>query len=369
MADRTLDAFASIADIEDGVAGVSIVFSNENHTFIADTAGVVSDTDLAAFSSGIDVYVGTGIQEYTPGAAALAAGQWRISDGVNEGAAAITGATGLAVALADGGDSAVLTVANAAGPGGFADGGAGSPDSVNIVVPIQVRLSASTLMFSRVISLSKARGGSARYLTLTASDQVLPFDADGDLVGPTDQIVFDAALHNFTTADNVEWHYRTSPTSAWTALAAGAGVVFSQTQNRRLSVTRQALNALLGNADRAVAIRAQLSGQLDIVSVAKIQDGAPGTSVIELRLLPRSSNLLRNNQGSVIFDARLFYRGGVADDAISAYQWFTVAAGAKTNIAGATAAFREFVALAAGGGTRLIGCRVTYDDAHADVTG
>ena len=39
MADRTLESFATIADILDGAAGVSIVLSNENHTFVADTDG------------------------------------------------------------------------------------------------------------------------------------------------------------------------------------------------------------------------------------------------------------------------------------------------------------------------------------------
>ena len=145
--------------------------------------------------------------------------------------------------------------------------------------------------------------------------------------------------------------------------------MFSLTQNRRLSITRTALAALLTAGNRAIAVRATLSGQIDIVTIAKVQDGAPGLSVVELRLLPRSSNILRNNQGSVIFDSKLYYKGAAADDAISAYQWFNVASGAKTDIGGATAAFREFNAQTIGGGTRLIGCRVTYDDEHAEVTG
>ena len=376
MATQIIEAYASVADVTDGAAGISILLSNENHTFVADTTGAIVDTEIAAFTTDIDVLVGTSFYAYTPGSATLASGQWRISTGAAEGVAAITAPGGLTAALSDQGDAARLQVTNAAGDDGFADGGNASPDSVQLVVPIQVRHGSVTRMFNRVITFSKAKGGTARVLRLTAGEATLPFDKSGTLREASRTVIFDVSLVNFdVTTANVAWEYRLVPTAAWTAFPTGAGIVFSETNQRRLTITRQALANLLTGSARLVSIRASLSSRIDVVSVLRVQDGADGNdgavgkSVIELRILARSSTVLRNNQGSVIFDARLYYRGNAATAAIVGYQWFNRSGATNTNITGATAAFREFDAATTGGGVRLIGCSVSFDDTHADVNG
>ena len=373
MATQTLTAYATVADVVDGAAGISILVSNENHTFVANADGAIAATELAAFTTDLQVLVGTTPYAFQAGGA-LQSGQWKISDGNADGAAAITVAGDLAATVTDVGTDARLVFADAdTATSGFVDGGAASPDSVQIVVPIQVQHGSIVRMFNRIIAFSKARGGSASILTLTSTAAVLEYDKAGALKSPADTIVFDAALENIAaTAGNVVWEYRLSPTAAWTAVPASAGITRTETQQTRLTFTRQAIANLLTGGAISIQVRATLAGRADVRTIARVQDGADGSagaSVVELRILPRTSTILVNNTGSVIFDARLFYKGVTADAAISGYQWLTRAAGVNTNIAGATAAFREFAAMDAGSGTRLIGCTVSYDDTHATVTG
>ena len=373
MADVTIQAFATVADVRDGTAGISILLSNENHTFVASADGAVTATELANFLTDLSILVGTAPYAFIAGGN-LASGQWKISNGVDDGAAAITVAGDLSVTVVDRGNDARITVSDTnAAADGFVDGGASSPDAVQLVVPVQVQVGAVTRMFNRIIAFSKAKGGSATVLTLTADAAILEYDKAGALKNAAGQVIFDAELENIAaTAGNVVWEYRLAPTAAWTAFPAGAGIVRSEAQETRLAVTRQALANLLVGGATSIAIRASLANRVDIVSIARVQDGADGSaglSVVELRLLPRTSHILINNAGSVIFDARLYYKGAAADAAISSYQWLTRANGVDTNIAGANAAFREFQAMAAGSGARLIGCSVIYDDAHAAVTG
>ena len=372
MAVLTLRAYATVADVQDGAAGISVLASNENHTFVADTTGAITPTELAAYACDIEVLVGIAAYAFIP-AGNLAAGQWKISTGADDGAAAIAAGGGLTAAVVDLGDTARITLANAPGADGFADGGAASPDSVQLVVPVQVRVGAVTRSFNRVLTLTKAKGGSARVLTVTADAHTLIFDGAGALKQPTEVIVFEAELVNIAaTAGDVVWEYRIAAGAAWSAFPAGAGIVRSMAQETRLAVTRQALANLITGGAQHIAIRAMLDSRFDIVSVHRVQDGAAGAagaSAVEARITPRSSNVLFNNAGSVIFDAHLYYRGALADDAITAYQWLTITNNVDTNIAGADSSFRQFDALAIGSGGRLIACDIAYDDTHADVTG
>ena len=373
MATQTIRAFATVADVSDGTAGVSIILSNENHTFVADTDGAVASTDLSAFNCDIDVLVGTTVYAFIA-SGNLAAGQWKISDGTDDGASAITVAGGLTPSVTDQGDDARITIADDTGStGGFADGGSSSPDAVQMVVPIQVRIGSVTRSFSRIVSLSKAKGGSAKLLTLTVDANTLIYDKDNALKNPTENITFEAELVNIaSTAGNVDWEYRIVPTAAWTAFPNTSGIVRSLSQDRRLAVTRQALANLLTGGAQYIAVRAMVDSVFDIGSVHRIQDGADGddgAAAVEARLIPRSSTVLLNNAGTVIYDAKLFYKGVAADDAISAYQWFTRTNNIDTNIAGATSSFESFAAMTSGSGSRLVGCAISYDDTHADVTG
>ena len=373
MAARTIEAYTTIADVTDGAAGISILVSNENHTFAASADGAIEATELAAFTTDVSVLVGTTVYAFQP-SGALASGQWKISNGTDDGADAITVAGDVEATVSDQGNDARITIGDAdSATNGFADGGASSPDSIQVVVPVQVRHGSVTRMFNRILAFTKAKGGSAMVLTLTADAAVLEYDKDAALKNASGQIIFDVELENIDSgAGNVVWEYRLAPTAAWTAFPTGAGIVRSETQETRLAVTRQALANLLTGAATSIAVRASLSNRFDIVSLARVQDGADGgdgLSVVELRLIPRTSHVLVNNSGSVIFDARLFYKGNAADAAISSYQWLTRTGATNTNISGATSSFREFQAMATGSGARLIGCSVIYDDEHASVTG
>ena len=53
----TVTGIATVSDVRDGVSPPTIYLTNENHTFVASSAGVVAD--LSGFSTSAQVFVGS----------------------------------------------------------------------------------------------------------------------------------------------------------------------------------------------------------------------------------------------------------------------------------------------------------------------
>ena len=208
----TITGNITIADLVDGVTGATIVFTNESHTFTAGTDGSV--TDLSSFSSDVAVYAGTTQFTYVTGS----------SPGTDQYAiGSVVTSAGLSTSVASVSSQARLTVADTAGSAGFADAGEDNPDSASIVVPIIVNISGTLITYNRVISLAKARGGSAKIINVVASRQTVLYDfgTTSPKSGET-AFVIEADFQNFETGDAAGvWSYRAGNSGSFVALRRG----------------------------------------------------------------------------------------------------------------------------------------------------
>ena len=75
--------YITIADIQDGLAGVNAVLSNENHTFVAAADGSIADAELAMYGTTISAFIGTMALQYEATTTPALNMRYSIYDGVN----------------------------------------------------------------------------------------------------------------------------------------------------------------------------------------------------------------------------------------------------------------------------------------------
>ena len=160
----TLTGAISIADLVDGLAGASIVGSNEVHTFIATPEGMIDDSELTSFANSYTVFVGTDQRSFETGQGDPSAG-YTISNTV------VTSGAELTVTISNAG---VITVTDAGSNSGFAN--ADVLSSVTITVTLRVFIqSGSIAQYTKTIVLTKAKGGNARVVRAVANKQTFEF--------------------------------------------------------------------------------------------------------------------------------------------------------------------------------------------------
>ena len=59
----TVQGFISVTDLVDGVVGNAVIFTNENHTYVADADGVIAAGEISMFTN--DVFVEAGVVNIT----------------------------------------------------------------------------------------------------------------------------------------------------------------------------------------------------------------------------------------------------------------------------------------------------------------
>jgi len=303
----TITGNITIADLVDGVTGATIVFTNESHTFTADPDGGVPD--LSGFSSDVAVYAGTTQYTFVTGT----------SPGTDEYAiGSITTVAGLTTSVASVNSQARLTVSDTAGSAGFADAGESNPDSALIVVPVIVNISGTLIPYNRIISLAKARGGSAKVVRITPSRQTMlyEFGATNPKTGETD-IVIEADYQNFDTGDaGGSWSYRAGYSGSFVAIGSGQGTV-SGTNNQSLTITPAEYQSVAGT-DNVVTYRVTRdTNRIDQVSIVKLRDAEGGYQVV---IETTNATVFKNNSGTANLTARL-YRGGTEITSGITYLW------------------------------------------------
>ena len=293
----------TVSDVRDGVSPPTIYLTNENHTFVADAAGVV--TDFTDFFTDVQVFVGTTAYTYTSGTPTGT--QFTI------GSRTVTPATAdLDVNVSGTGR---ITISDQASNDGFADG-----DVINqatISVPITVAGFASS--FTRIISISKAIGGSAPIIRVASNTQTVSYDQDGNLARTAD-IVISASELNFTGAGTVTFTYRSGSSGSFVALAGVTGVTIDTTASpETATITATAYNTLL-STNRSVTFRATRGGTFDQITVARVDDGAAAVNVIINTI--SGSNILRSDSDVVVIRADT-YRSGtlLTPESNWTYQW------------------------------------------------
>jgi len=348
----TITGNITIADLVDGVTGATIVFTNESHTFTAAPDGEVPD--LSGFSSDVAVYAGTTQYTFVTGT----------SPGTNQYAiGSITTVAGLTTSVASVSSQARLTVSDTAGVSGFADAGESNPDSALIVVPVIVNISGTLITYNRIISLAKARGGSAKVITLTASRQTIlyEFDATNPKSGETD-IVIEADYQNFDTGDPAgAWSYRAGGSGSFVAIGSGQGTV-SGANNQSLTITPTQYQAAAGT-DNVVTYRVTRDiNRIDQVSIVKLRDAEGGYQVV---IETTNATVFKNNSGEADLTARL-YRGGTEITSGITYLWklngatFTPSATQGTGQGTTSASVKVSAGDVPDGSSRQVTCEISF---------
>lgn len=302
----------TVSDVRDGISPPTVVLTNENHTFLAEANGDVMD--FTGFMSEVIVYVGT--QEYTYTAGTPAANQFTIGTRT-----VVPTAANLDVNVSSAG---VITISDTAAATGFAHGDVAATNSATITVPVQIF--GFTSSFSRVISITKAIGGSAPFVRIASNTQTVEYDQDEN-IARTDDIVLEANDINFTTTGTITWTYRSGSTGNFVALA-GTGITINTTDPETATLTPTAYNTLL-STNRSVTFRATRGSVFDQITIARVDDGAAAVSV--LINVTAGSFILRSDTDVVVLRADVF-RGGVAVPPVTSgaqtwtYQW------AKNNV-------------------------------------
>ena len=317
-------SFITIADVIDGQAGIQATFTDENHTFPAGADGEVAAMEFAQFFTDIDAFFGTTPLTYTAGNTPAVATQWAISNGSASGSAAISvmpSDANIAVSVSAQGR---ITIAAGSGTTGF--GRAGEINQAFLMVPIRIQVDTGVFRtLNRIISLSKAVGGSAEFVRVSASTQTVQYAFNANTPRPgTENLVFNAVAPNIV-AGEFQWSYfagNPSTTSTFTPLdGTEPGVTVSGTNNPTLTITAAGFNTLLGS-NTQVVFRAERGMALDQVSVVRITDASPGADAVSVLIVPNGSTQFKNNQGTVTLTAQLFF-GGILQTNTGdfSYQW------------------------------------------------
>ena len=347
----TITGNITIADLVDGVTGATIVFTNESHTFTADSDGSIAD--LSGFSSDVAVYAG--VTQYTfvtgtsPGTDQYAIGS-------------VATVAGLTTSVSSVSSQARLTVSDTAGSTGFADAGESNPDSALIVVPVIINISGTLVTYNRVISLAKAKGGSAKVVRVTPSRQTIlyEFGATNPKTGETN-VVIEADYQNFDAGDAAgAWSYRAGGSGSFVAIGSGQGSV-SGTNNQSLTITPTQYQAAAGT-DNVVTYRVTRSTRIDQVSIVKLRDAEGGYQVV---IETTDATIFKNNVGTADFTARL-YRGGTEITSGITYLWklngatFTPSATQPSGHGTTSASVRLSAADVPDGSSRQVTCSISF---------
>lgn len=359
----TVSGFITIADVQDGNAGYQAILVNENQTLAAGQDGAITSF---SFTTATQAFAGLTELTYANTLSPTAA-QYSIATGstAGDGAISFSAGAGLTASISS---SGIITISDGSGATGFAN--AGAIDNAIITVPFRVRTeSGSFLTINRAITLSKARGGSAEFVTVSSTSQIVTYDAGATTPQSSNgNIVFTASAPNITTGTTTWSYFVGSPstTSTFTPVSAGSastqqGVIADATTTvSTLTTTPTQFNSLIGTTNTQVVFRATRAGQTDQVTVVRLREGARGANSANVVItVTAGTQTFRNNQGTATLRADTFVGGVDVSTQATGYQWMQDG----TNISGATSRTLSVAASdVADDGASLYSCQVTFPD-------
>ncbi|MBT4081483.1 MAG: hypothetical protein HOE82_12815 [Gammaproteobacteria bacterium] len=341
---RTAVGAITIQDVQDGIHPISLVLSNQSHTFAGDQQGFISATEAATFSCTVHAYVGVTRATYD-----------------NEGTPANNTYSIGTIAYSPTGWSFTSTVTNnqvtftmTTVPTGVTN------KSCAVTVPIIIKNSVgNTTTVDAIISLSKLiEGSDGAIINLLPSRQTIRFDENDDAVDTTDILIPIEAKGNVGT---LSAYYATNGSTSWTELSVGtiadtAKEIDIDGANDNDSITLSVAN--FGTADVFTVRVSGTSGGSDIVSIIKVRDGLTGPAALTVAISSSSGGFsFKNNAGTAKTLTAVVYDN--ADGTVvtpTAFQWRKNG----TNVTGETSSTIEVTAAdITDGGSEEYSCLVT----------
>ena len=347
---RTAVGAITIQDVKDGIHPISLVLSNQSHTFSANQQGVV--TDFSGFSCEVFVYVGDTRATYdnanspekntytiTSDAAALNSAQtgggWEIANNINAST------------------QAVLTITS------IPEGSTGLETSYTLPIVVQNAIGTSTPI-DAVISLNKIiEGADGALVQLTPSRQTFRFNendatTDGDVVIPVKTAGNTGALSAYyalngsaswidLVQENI-WDSAAANNNGGTGVCTVAGVedhsvavgdcdITTAGKAKALdidgsadgldSITISAANFNATANDVFTVMVSGVDGGSDIVSIIKIQDGNTGPAALTVTISSDNGGFaFKNNAGAAkILTVKVYDNADASVVTPSSFQW------------------------------------------------
>jgi hypothetical protein len=282
---RTAVGAITIQDVQDGIHPISLVLSNQSHTFAGDNEGTVVAGEIAAFSSEVYAYVGVTRATYDS-AASPANNTYKLGT----------------IAYDTAGWTAVSTVAASQVKITMSVVPTGTTNkSVVITVPVIVTNSVgNATTVNMLISLAKLiEGADGASVTLTPTKQTIAFSELGVATDTADIIIPIVTVGN---TGALSAYYARNGATSWTALTVGATVnkakeIDIDGANDNDHITISTIN--FGTADVFTVKVAGASSGSDIISIIKIQDGATGEAALTVSISSSVGGFsFKNNSGT-----------------------------------------------------------------------
>ena len=302
---------STVSDVRDGISPPTILLTNENHTFIANSDGSIMD--FTGFSTEVLVLIGADDLTYTNGTPT--AGQFTIGT-----ATVVPSNANLLVNVNS--VTGVITISDNAGlTTGFAHGNL--INSATISIPVTVF--GFDNPFNRVISITKAIGGSAPFVRVASNTQTVEYDQDGMLVRSAN-IEIEAQDINFEDPGTITFTYRSGTTGSFVALPTTMGITITPITRATTdvpevaSIPPAAFNTLLGT-NRVITFRATRGTVFDQITVARVNDGE---AAVDVRIVPQSGSfILRQANQDVVLRADVYRSGNIVTPITSGAQTWT----------------------------------------------
>ena len=277
---------------------------------------------------------------------------------------AITASAGANLSFAVNTQGVITITDDSTASTGFAD--AGTVTNVVISVPFRVRgVGGAFTQINRSITLTKAMGGSAEFITVASSTQTITYDNASNTPQATNgSIVFSSNAPNIATGTTA-WSFfagNPSATSTFTPIGSTTGTVAgASTTTSSLTVTPAQYQTARGTTATQVVYRATRGGAIDQVSVVRLQDARAGANAANVVIaVTAGSSVFRNNTGTATLRADLYINGAIVTPSGTTYVWSMDG----TPVAGGTNRTLSVAASdIADDGASLYSCAVTFPDA------
>ena len=339
----TITGSITISDLLDGVTGISVILSNESHTFIADADGKINttgDDNQLNYDTDIMVFAGADEYTYTTAASLTSAETWRINGTITfTPDVTISDLSATVTAVASPAVHANLTLFDLATDGrdnGFVDANT-TTDSVVMSVPIQALVPvmggpSRLINVVKTVSLTKAKGGDAKIMRLTASNQSIEYAFASEtpkVFDPVQQVVFTATTLNFGADPEAVTWTKSINGGTFSAVAATEGTQ-SGTDNKILTVSATQFDNAINQVSEAayVTYRATAESVFDQVTVFLLRDAEGGYQV--LIEVTEGVQVFKNDPTYDADDMTTYcdlqagiFRGGIdiSTDSSVSYQW------------------------------------------------
>lgn len=285
---RTSTGAITIYDVTDGTTPITAFLSNENHSFVATQAGVVSTTDAALFESTVTVFLGDTRLQYaataTSGTASYKLGSIVITD--ND-----TGSAWSALVASTVSNQRKLKISTSGTPI------PASADNTQAIVAVPVIVTSASGVDTTIdlsLTLTKAvQGAGGLVINLGYGNQFFKVD-ENDLESPTGQsditvdITTSGSVGTLALQSSVNGAaFTTAATDVTSSVSVGTVKSQNLTDGGSFVIAIEnffgtSANVLLNTSNTVSYRLAGSVGGVDVVTIAKVQKGSTGAAAVHV---------------------------------------------------------------------------------------